>query len=48
MSADRARDRSFLEFLRAQKGIGPRARQTRRLARAFIEGFDAAPADRIG
>jgi len=38
------RDRSFADFLRAQRGLSSR---TKRMARDFVEGFNAAHADRI-
>ena len=38
------RDRSFADFLRAQRALSPR---TREMALQFVEGFNAAHADRI-
>jgi monoamine oxidase len=38
------RDRSFADFLRTQRGLSPRLKE---MALAFVEGFDAAHADRI-
>ncbi len=38
------RDRSFADFLRAQRSLSPRIKQ---MALAFVEGFNAAHADRI-
>lgn len=38
------RDRSFADFLRAQRGLSPRTRQ---MATGFVEGFNAAHADRM-
>jgi monoamine oxidase len=38
------RDRSFVEFLRAQRGLSAR---TKEMALGFVEGFNAAHADRI-
>src|SRR5262249_11097075 len=38
------RDRSFADFLRAQRGISPRLKK---MAIAFVEGFNASHADRI-
>ena len=38
------RDRSFADFLRAQRSLSPRIRQ---MALGFVEGFNAAHADRM-